>query len=246
MDVLSVTGILLGLGGVLVGQVLEGGHLSSLLNFPAAFIVLGGTCGAVMLQSPFAVFIRALHLLPWVFQGPTGPQQSMVDMLTRWSTLARKEGLLGLEIIAETEKDPFLKKGLQLLVDGIEPAAIRAVLELEVDVREEHDLRAARVFESMGGYSPTIGIIGAVMGLIHVMNSLADPGTLGPGIATSFVATIYGVGCANLFFLPVASKLKALILTQSEMRQMVVEGLTGIAEGVNPRVIEIKLMGYIE
>jgi len=246
MDVLSIAGVLVGFGGILMGQLLEGGHLSSLLNFPAAFIVLGGTCGAVMLQSPLTVFLRALQLLPWVLYGPLGPERSLVETLIRWSAVARKEGLLGLEVIADAEEDPFLKKGLQLLVDGVEPVAIRAVLELEVDAREERDLRAAKVFESMGGYSPTIGILGAVMGLIHVMNNLADPSTLGPGIATSFVATIYGVGCANLLFLPVANKLKTMIHVQSEMRQMVVEGLTGIADGSNPRIIEIKLMGYIE
>ena len=198
-----------------------------------------------MLQSPLAVFMRAIHLIPWVFQGPPGPNRALVEMLVKWSTVARKEGLLGLEGIADGESDPFLKKGLQLLVDGTEPVVIRSVLELEVDAREERDLRAAKVFESMGGYSPTIGIIGAVMGLIHVMNNLADPSTLGPGIATAFVATIYGVGCANLLFLPIASKLKTVVQAQGELRQMVVEGLMGIAEGSNPRAIEVKLMGYI-
>ena len=245
MDRLSVMGILLGCGGILFGQYLEGGNLASLVNIPAAFIVLGGTCGAVMLQSPLPVFLHAFHITPWVFWAPSGPHQGLVEKIVKWSTVARKEGLLGLEDIIDVESDLFLKKGLQLLVDGAEPTVVRTVLEIEVDAREERDLRAARIFESMGGYSPTIGIIGAVMGLIHVLSNLADPHTLGPGIATAFVATIYGVGCANLLFLPIANKLKATVYAQSAMRQMAVEGLTGIAEGSNPRSIEIKLMGYI-
>ncbi|CAK0757038.1 chemotaxis protein MotA [Gammaproteobacteria bacterium] len=245
MDTLTIAGLLLGIGGILVGQILEGGHLSTLVNLPAAFIVLGGTSGAVMLQSPLAVFIHSLHLLPWIFRSPPGPQRAMVAMLMKWGAAVRKGGLLGLENASDSERDPFVKKGLQLLVDGVEPGLIRSILELDMDLREERDLRAAKVFESMGGYSPTIGILGAVLGLIHVMNNLANPGTLGPGIATSFVATIYGVGCANLLFLPIANKLKSVVRTQTEARQMVVEGLIGIAEGTNLRVIEIKLMGYI-
>ncbi len=245
MDRLSLAGFLLGIGGILFGQFLEGGSLTSLVNVPAAFIVLGGTCGAVLLQSPLSVLLHASRNLSWIFWPPPGPERSLVEMLLRWSTVARKEGLLGLESITDTERDPFLKKGLQLLVDGAEPVVVRTVLEIEVDAREERDLRAAKVFESMGGYSPTIGIIGAVMGLIHVMSNLAEPSTLGPGIATAFVATIYGVGCANLLFLPIANKLKTVIYAQTAMRQMVVEGLMGIAEGSNPRMIEIKLMGYL-
>jgi len=245
MDYLSLGGVLLGIGGVLLGQVLEGGHIGNLFNFPAAFIVLGGTSGAVMLQSPMHVFLRAWHLLPQVFKRPVDHQKSMIETLVKWSAIARKEGLLKLEVASESEKDIFIRKGLQLLVDGVEPAVIRSVLELEIETREDRDLRASKVFESMGGYSPTIGIIGAVMGLIHVMSNLSDPSSLGPGIATAFVATIYGVGCANLLFLPIANKLKAIVHAQSEVRQMIVEGLIGIAEGQNPRIIEVKLTGYI-
>jgi chemotaxis protein MotA len=153
--------------------------------------------------------------------------------------------LLGLETLAESEPEPFARKGLQLLVDGSEPDTIRAIMEVDLNAREYSDIHAAKVFEGMGGYSPTIGIIGAVMGLIHVMNNLADPAKLGAGIAVAFVATIYGVGLANLFFLPMANKLKNIIHAQTQFREMIVEGIVSIAEGENPRNIETKLRGYI-
>ena len=161
-----------------------------------------------------------------------------------WSNIARKEGLLGLEDIAENETNPFSQKGLQLLVDGSEPEVIRRVLEVELDAKEHINTQAAKVFENMGGYCPTIGIIGAVMGLIHVMQNLADPSKLGSGIAVAFVATIYGVGLANLIFLPVAGKLKAQIHAQSQLYEMIIEGIISIAEGENPRNIETKLRGF--
>jgi chemotaxis protein MotA len=159
--------------------------------------------------------------------------------------VARKEGLLGLENAADKERDLFIRKGMQLLVDGSEPEVIRAVLEVELDIREQRDIQAAKVFEGMGGYSPTIGIIGAVMGLIHVMQNLADPSKLGSGIATAFVATIYGVGLANLFLLPFGNKMKTLALNKSQYREMLIEGIVSIAEGENPRNIESKLQGYL-
>ncbi|GMU47731.1 MAG: hypothetical protein AMXMBFR26_25130 [Porticoccaceae bacterium] len=168
-----------------------------------------------------------------------------MEKVIGWSNIARKEGLLGLEAIGDSEPDAFARKGLQLLVDGGEPQAIRAALEVEIETHEHRDLLAAKVYESMGGYSPTIGILGAVMGLIHVMNNLADPTKLGSGIAVAFVATIYGVGLANLFFLPIANKLKAVIGDQSRFREMIMVGLAAIAAGENPRNIESKLRGYL-
>jgi chemotaxis protein MotA len=169
----------------------------------------------------------------------------MIKKIMDWSNIARKEGLLGLETIAETETDTFARKGLQLLVDGSEPEVIRRVLEVEMDVKEHFETQAAKVFEGMGGYSPTIGIIGAVMGLIHVMENLADPSKLGAGIATAFVATIYGVGLANMLFLPMANKLKSQVHERSKMHEMMVEGVISIAEGENPRNIETKLQGFL-
>jgi len=163
----------------------------------------------------------------------------------KWSALARKEGLLGLEAIADRETDSFSKKGLQLLVDGNEPEVIRDCLEVELNTIEHKEMQAAKVYEAMGGYSPTIGIIGAVVGLIQVMQNLANPELLGAGIATAFVATIYGVGFANLFFLPISNKLKLEAYALIQAKELMLEGITAIAEGENPRNIELKLSGYI-
>jgi chemotaxis protein MotA len=165
--------------------------------------------------------------------------------MVEWSNIARKQGLLGLEPLIERENDAFVRKGLQLVVDGSEPDIIRNILEVDLHLREQSDTRAAKVFEGMGIYSPTLGIIGAVLGLMAVLQNLADPSKLGHGIAAAFTATIYGIGLANLFFLPVASKLKVAIAKQSEAREMVIEGMISIAEGENPRAIESKLQGYL-
>lgn len=245
MDYLSIVGVIIAFGAILGGNALEGGEIGALANGPALVIVFGGTIGAIMLQTPMVVFLHALRSAGSVFR-PTGQKLNpTIKKLVDWSNIARKEGLLGLEEIAEKEPDLFIRKGMQLLVDGSEPEVIRNILEVEIETREHHDLQAARVFEGMGGFSPTIGIIGAVMGLIHVMQNLADPSKLGSGIATAFVATIYGVGLANLFLLPFGNKLKALALTRTHYREMVVEGIVSIAEGENPRNIESKLQGYI-
>ena len=245
MDSLSLLGISVGILALLGGNWLEGGQLDTLLNGPALVIVLGGTVGAVLLQTPSRVFLRALHALRYVLLPPGLPLEERIKRTIAWAELARHEGLLGLERMLGREKDPFAKKGLQLLVDGNEPDDIRRMLELELDANEHHKLQAARVFESMGGYSPTIGIIGAVMGLIQVMQNLADPSLLGSGIATAFVSTIYGVGLANLLLLPVANKIKAYVLDESQYREMIIEGLIAISEGENPRMIEIRLRGFL-
>jgi chemotaxis protein MotA len=245
MDVLSIIGLLLGISAVLVGQYLEGGHISSLVNGPALLIVFGGTIGAVMLQSPMATFVRGMRLLGWTFIPPRVENEAIIEKIIGWSHIARKEGLLGLENIEESESDLFARKGLQLLIDGSEPENIRAVMEVDINTREHYDLQAARIFESMGGYSPTIGIIGAVLGLIQVMGNLSDPSKLGSGIAVAFVATIYGVGLANLVFIPIANKLKHIVHLQSLSREMIVEGMVAIAEGENPRNIETKLLGFL-
>ncbi len=245
MDALSVVGVIVGFGAILLGQHLEGGHLVSLVNGPAILIVLGGTVGAVMLQSPLQVFVRAMKMSLWVVRPPVQPLTNSIEKIVTWSQYCRKEGLLGLETFAEQEPDAFARKGLQLLVDGGEPESIRSALEVELTVREHNDIQAAKVFDGLGGYCPTIGIIGAVMGLIHVMGNLADPGELGSGIAVAFVATIYGVGLANLVFLPAANKLKSLVGQQTHFREMVTEGIVAIAEGENPRNIEMRLLGYL-
>lgn len=246
MDILSMVGIMVALVAILGGNILEGGHTASLVQLTAFVIVGGGTLGAVMVQTPIRTFVRSMKIAAWVFVPVKLRPDETAEKIVNWSNIARREGLLGLEAIADEESDPFARKGLQLLVDGSEPEVIRAILEVEIDAREHHDIQAAKVFDGMGGYSPTIGIIGAVMGLIHVMNNLADPSKLGGGIATAFVATIYGVGFANLLFLPMANKLKSQIHSQTQFREMIVEGVISIAEGENPRNIETKLQGFYQ
>lgn len=241
-----MVGILMAMVAILGGNVLEGGHTSSLVQLTAFVIVGGGTLGAVMVQTPIRTFVRSMKIAVWVFVPVKLRPEEIAEKIVNWSNIARREGLLGLEAIAEEEPDAFARKGLQLLVDGSEPEIIRSILEVEIDNKEHQDIQAAKVFDGMGGYSPTIGIIGAVMGLIHVMNNLADPSKLGGGIATAFVATIYGVGFANLLFLPMANKLKSQIHSQTQFREMIVEGVISIAEGENPRNIETKLQGYYQ
>lgn len=245
MDSISLVGITLGLAAILVGQVLEGGHISSLVQPTAFLIVVGGTAGAVMLQSPLRVFIDGLKMAKWVFVPPMASQQALIDQVAGWSSVARKEGLLVLERQIPGLPDPFMQRGLQMLVDGVEPGRLREVLEVEIDAWEGKLKQSAKIWEGAGGYAPTIGILGAVMGLIHVMENLSDPSKLGAGIAVAFVATIYGVGLANLIFLPIAKKLQAHIGTLVAQREMFVDGLVGIASGDNPRIIESRMQGYV-
>lgn len=245
MDLLSIFGVILGFIAIIGGNYLEGGSLSALVNLPAAFIVIGGTLAAAMLQTPWPAMKYACARLMHVFSPPEFGFRKGINNIVGWSSTARKDGLLGLEDIAESEADLFARKGLQLLVDGSEPENIRTVLEVETVVIEQRDVDAAKFYESMGGYSPTIGIIGAVMGLIHVMGNLADPSKLGAGIAVAFVATIYGVAFANLLLLPIASKLRSLARSQAQYRELIIEGIISIAEGENPRAIELKLDGFL-
>lgn len=245
MDKLSLFGLLVAFSGIIGGQLLEGGAVSALLQTAAFFIVFGGTLGAVMLQTPAKIFVAGLKMGGWAFFTPKMDLQGLAYQLTAWSSLARKEGLLMLESQVKNIQDPFLVKGLQLLVDGNGAEKIREVLEVDVSVYEESCWQGARVWESAAGYSPTIGIMGAVLGLIHVMQSLGDPTKLGEGIAVAFIATIYGVGFANLVFLPIAGKLKMIVMQQLVMREMAIDGLVMIANLESPRFIENKLRGYI-
>lgn len=245
MDSISIIGLLLGIGAVVGGQILEGGHLGSLMQPTAAMIVLGGTFGAVLLQSPLSTCVRAFKMVKWVWVPPTVNHAWMITSISDWSHVSRREGLLALEGFIGQLRDPFIQKGLQLLVDGAEPERLREVLEVEIGTYEEELKAGAKFWESAGGFSPTVGIIGAVMGLIHVMENLSDPSKLGAGIAVAFVATIYGVGMANLVLIPMANKLKAHISRLVTIREMLVDGLVGIANGDNPRIIESRLQGYV-
>jgi len=245
MDKFTLMGLVIGLAGIMLGQMLEGGSLSIMFQSAAFLIVFGGTLGAVMVQCPARVFVMAVKMGRWAFVPPALHSQELLRQLTEWSVVARREGILALDAHASIIDDPFLKKGLQLLVDGNSAEKIREVLDVDTHTWEQSRWQSARVWEAAAGYSPTIGIIGAILGLMHVMQNLSEPAKLGGGIAVAFVATIYGVAFANLLFLPVANKLKSIIQQQAEMREMAVDGLTGIANGDSPRLIEIKLQGYL-
>ncbi len=246
MDRLSVIGFILAIGALLGGSVLKGAGISALAS-PAAFvIVLVGTVASIFIQTPPSTFKRAMGIVKWVFRPPVEDLEALIANVINWSQVARKEGLLGLEALVDEIADPFTKKGLQMLVDGNDPETIRNVLEVELSTKEHSDIDAAKVFEGMGIYAPTLGIIGAVLGLMAVMKNLADPSKLGTGIAAAFVATIYGIASANLFFLPMGNKLKSVIKKQVKAREILIEGFVSIANGENPRNIEAKLQGYLE
>lgn len=245
MDIFSIVGVLLGFIAILSGNFLEGGNLASLINFPALVIVLGGTLGATFLHFPTHVIVYSIKIL-WLILKPRELElEKKIEQVVQWGVVARKEGLLGLENIIEVETDAFAKKGLQLLVDGSEPEVIRDYLDVDINTVEHEEVQAAKVYEAMGGYAPTIGIIGAVVGLIQVMQNLSEPSLIGNGVATAFVSTIYGVGFANLLFLPIANKLKAQAYALIQSKEMISEGIIAIAEGENPRNIKLKLSGFI-
>ncbi len=244
-DFNSVIGLSLAIAGIVGGHILEGGRVDSLLQVTAFVIVAGGTMGAVMLQTPLKVFWGGIKMLIWVFFPPNYASESLIKQIIAWSSAVRKEGLLVLESGLEEITDPFVKKGMHLLIDGTPPLKMREMMDVDINAFEDFSRQSARVWEAAGGYSPTIGILGAVLGLIHVMENLSNPAKLGGGIAVAFVATIYGVGLANLVFLPIASKLKTLINNQVVWREMLIDGLVAIAEGENPRIIEERLLGYV-
>lgn len=245
MDLMTIIGLILAFFALIVGSILKGAGLQGLLGGAAFTIVMVGTMAAIMVQTPGVTLKRAMNIFSWLFKPPHTDLNELLNKILEWSKVARKDGLLGLEPLLETESDPFIRKGLQMLVDGGEPEGIRTVLEVEVDSNEEFDTAAAKVFEGMGIYAPTLGIVGAVLGLMAVMGNLADPSKLGPGIAAAFTATIYGIASANLFFLPFANKLKSVIGEEVKARYVLIEGLVAIANGDNPRDIESRLLGYL-
>jgi len=244
VDFSSIVGIFLAIVAILGGQMLEGGHVGALIQLAAFVIVIGGTVAAVLLQSPVKILLSGVKMSKWIFFPPERPFRALIKQLVDWSYLARKEGFLVLEDHAESAEDPLIKKGLHLIADGSSPEKLREILEIEIETEISFQRQSAKIWEAAGGYAPTIGILGAVLGLIHVMENLTDPNLLGSGIAVAFVATIYGVGLANLFFLPIASKLKSVINEQLVMREALVDGLVSIASGENPREIENRLLGY--
>jgi chemotaxis protein MotA len=245
MDFASVVGILIALVGILGGLMLEGGSIAQVTQPTAMMIVLGGTMGAVMLQFPLSVFLGAMRQLLRVFFSPGSRNEAMLAQLVAFAVKARRNGILALDADLATVDDAFLKQALMLAIDGTEPAAVRQIMQLELENGAESEERIPQVFESAGGFAPTVGIIGAVIGLIQVMQHLDDIKQVGRGIATAFVATIYGVGLANLVFLPAAGKLRIRQQEEYMVKQMVLEGVISIQEGMNPRMIEIKLRTFL-
>lgn len=246
LEITTAIGIVLGLVAIVGGDVLHGAAVRALWEPSAFVIVIIGTIAAITTHTPLKTLLYGLKLIPWAFKPPVADPVATLQELVEWSQTARKQGVLSLESTAEAQTDPFRKKGLQLLVDGTEAEQLRAIMETEIGQTEAHDMKGAKVFEWMGIYSPTLGICGAVLGLISVMGHLADPSKLGPGIAAAFVATIYGVGLANLLYLPLSAKLKSVIGKRTHGQELFVEGLVAIASGENPRNIEARLSAYLK
>jgi len=245
LDKATLGGVLLAVGGILAGLLLEGGNLGQILQPTAAMIVFGGTIGAVLIQFPLPVALSAFRRLAHIFLEPKRDPATLIAEMVKYANKARREGIVSLDSELAKIEEPFLKKSLMLAVDGTEPQELRKMMELELDNKQEHEATIPQVFESAGGFSPTIGIIGAVLGLIQVMQHLDKIEEVGRGIAVAFVATIYGVGAANLFFLPAAGKLKIRIREDHVIREMTLEGVISILEGMNPRMLETKLLGFL-
>jgi chemotaxis protein MotA len=238
-------GIAVAFGLILIGNTIEGGHIGSIIGGPAALIVIGGTIGAVIVQFPFVTLKAAIGAAASVMKKPKHDAQKLVDELVGYADRARKDGILALESHAKNASDPFLVKALMMAVDGSDSHALRETMELSIERYEEHGEDGAKVFEAAGGYSPTIGIIGAVLGLIHVMSNLSDINAVGSGIAAAFVATIYGVAVANILFLPIAGRIKTRIRDDATMRSMMLVGVLAIQEGMNPKLVRERLSEFL-
>ena len=246
MDLGTLLGIAVAFGGILTGQVLEGGSILEMLQPTAALIVFGGTIGSTMIGFPLSTSLNAVGDLIMVFKEDSVQPDGVIDQIIQFTNKARREGIISLEKDADDVKDPFFKKAIMMAVDGSEPRELRETMEMELQYMEERGDYSAKVFEAAGGYAPTIGIIGAVLGLIQVMKHLDNIDEVGHGIAVAFMATIYGVGIANIFFLPAAGKLKLKSRKRMIIKEMMLEGTLGILEGQNPRLIEGKLTSFLD
>jgi chemotaxis protein MotA len=245
MDKGSIGGVLLAVVGIVAGLIMEGGNLGQILQPTAALIVFGGTLGAILLQFPLPTVLNSFKSLAHVFGAPRKENDEVLTMLLAFANKARRQGVVSLDADLKTIEDPFLKRSLMLAVDGTEPAELRKIMRVSLDSAMESEEQLPMVFESAGGFSPTIGILGAVLGLIQVMQHLDNMQEVGRGIAVAFVATIYGVGIANLFFLPFAGKMRIRIRDSQQRREMMLEGVVSILEGMNPRMLEVKLGGFL-
>jgi chemotaxis protein MotA len=245
LDLGSVIGLTVAVIAILGGHALEGGSIYSILQSTAAIIVLGGTFGACMLQFPFTVAVASLKAVVRVFREPQRDNREVIREIIRLANKARKEGVISLEGDTEKIADPFLKRALTMAMDGVEPKVLRETMELEIENLEDEAEQPIKFWQAAGGYSPTIGILGAVLGLIHVMENLTDPGKLGGGIAVAFVATVYGVGLANLVYLPIAGKLRLKSKAHLVAKEIMLVGVISILEGENPRLIDDKLRSFL-
>jgi chemotaxis protein MotA len=245
MDTATLVGLILGISAVVGGQVLEGGHVLSILQPTAAVIVFGGTLGAVCVSYPLKNIIGAFRAVGDILKEPARDPRALIRQINAYANKARREGILALEKDLHRVKDPFLKKAIMLAIDGVEPKLIRETMETDLQYLDEYGSFSSLIFESAGGYAPTIGILGAVLGLIHVMENLNDPSMLGTGIAVAFVATVYGVASANLLFLPVGNKLKIRHRHEMIIKEMMLEGVVAVSIGENPRLIEDKLKSFL-
>jgi chemotaxis protein MotA len=246
VDFLSIIGVVLALGAICTSMTLDGGNLLALLQLSAFVIVGGGTFAAVLVQTPLPIFLRGLKMALWVFMPPKNDMPDLLRQITDWLRIARHQFVLALDPVAEQQTDPFIRQALRLVVDGVEAAQIRVVLESNILTAAHEEMLAAEMYEAMGGYAPTVGILGAVMGLITVMAHLDDPSKLGEGIATAFVATVYGVAGANLLLLPMAAKLKFLVKRRIRRLEMITEGMIGIAVLESPLQLEMRLRSFLE
>lgn len=247
MEMTTVLGLAIGIGGILIGNLIEGGHLESLVQGAAFLIVTGGTAGAVLVSSKSEDIKIGLAMLKKAFEqrDDSNLRKAMVDVLD-CARLARKDSILAIDSRINSMQSKFMANVMRAIVDGVDPKVLRDIFEKEIEVEEERLLSAAKIWTDAGGYAPTIGIIGAVLGLIHVMGNLSDTSKLGAGIATAFVATIYGVGFSNLIFLPIGSKLKKKVLDEMKLKEMILEGALCIQAGLSPVLVEIRMQSFIE
>ena len=245
MDKATLIGLVLGLGAVIGGQVLEGGKVGSIIQFTAFVIVFGGTFGAVFISYPLHDVLGGFKGIKKIIKAPSDDPYQIISQIIEYANKARKEGILSLEKEIKNAKNPYLVKALTMAVDGIEPHVIREAMEAELEFANEYGKVNSKIFKSAGGYAPTIGILGAVLGLISVMENLSDPSKLGAGIAVAFVATVYGVGSANLLFLPIATKMEVRNRHEMIINEMILEGVVALSTGENPRLIEDKLISFL-
>jgi chemotaxis protein MotA len=246
MDLSTIFGLVIGIGGIIAANSFDGGHFSSLLQFTAFLIVISGTIGATFVSNTRRNIILGVSLLKWAFRKEdVSYKQRVANEIIKSAKLARKESIVAVEGQLKEYSDPFMKNVFRFMADGVDPKTLRDVFENEIELKERHLNSAANIWLDAGGYAPTIGIIGAVLGLIHVMANLTDTAQLGKGIAVAFVATIYGIGFANLFFIPIGNKIKSKIVQKIEVDEMILEGAVAISSGLNPFIIEQKLQSYL-